>query len=732
MDKRIAELAKMIVETGKQDAVHQLLSERKYSFGGCLARRFDMGGDKENDALAEAIIARVNQEEAAKRMYTERKMGEQPLQDEHPGLDLALMYAQPGGLFAKVMAPSMAKGMVNGLANGDGAQALIYGLIPETGEWAEISARAAELQEGNTAKYSHYMAVGKGEHLPRHIASNKKALVEKGVTAEGEPYVIRQNSLAPTSIGFLKLPEGYSSPADWAMSGSGSWKVHGKSDGGPIHIKPSHRGRLTELKERTGKTEAELYNDGDPAHKKMVVFARNARKWNKYAEGGLLRVYDGGTPGQVVFPVYNTPQFESNREYSSVGVPLEDPDMVYPEPIVEREAAPQRSVSARERRALDAARRARFADMEQYITDEEPQVDNAGQGNLVVVPEDALQDRGELSFDDAIISAMAHGRYSGLKKLNTKENKGKIEALQRELIEAGFGNMLGKYGVNKDGVDGNIGNATIRALRAYRKQQIEQNKKEQEALAAQRPVVEKIVAEPINNQQDALLSFPEYLYASGAIGTGRRLSNLYHVGRNYVNGILNPHGDNATMSEGARRQMVAASLLHKDRTGSYGITDTEHQILGGMSGHSGQEFRQETDFAGRLGQMMDAPYHNIYGQSGATYDESTGTFSPGPDAYTFNNVWDGDKVVDVKEDGEGDASIQDAFREFVRARESGATVKSAMESAASVRGVDVKPKSGSSNTVSEKQIEKYRKEYDRYLTDKKFRERFERRRRKNG
>lgn len=60
-----------------------------------------------------------------------------------------------------------------------------------------------------------------------------------------------------------------------------------KAEGGSIQIKPSHRGRLTELKERTGKTEAELYNDGNPAHKKMVVFARNARKW-KHGNGGNL------------------------------------------------------------------------------------------------------------------------------------------------------------------------------------------------------------------------------------------------------------------------------------------------------------------------------------------------------------------------------------------------------------------------------------------------------------
>lgn len=62
------------------------------------------------------------------------------------------------------------------------------------------------------------------------------------------------------------------------------------ADGGNIHIKPSHRGRLTELKARTGKTEEELYNDGNPAHKKMVVFARNARRW-KHGMGGLLNLY---------------------------------------------------------------------------------------------------------------------------------------------------------------------------------------------------------------------------------------------------------------------------------------------------------------------------------------------------------------------------------------------------------------------------------------------------------
>lgn len=49
--------------------------------------------------------------------------------------------------------------------------------------------------------------------------------------------------------------------------------------GGSIYIKPSYRGRLTELKSRTRKSETEPYNDGNSAHKKMVVFARHARKW---------------------------------------------------------------------------------------------------------------------------------------------------------------------------------------------------------------------------------------------------------------------------------------------------------------------------------------------------------------------------------------------------------------------------------------------------------------------
>lgn len=69
-------------------------------------------------------------------------------------------------------------------------------------------------------------------------------------------------------------------------------------NGGNIHIKPSHRGRLTELKKRTGKSEAELYKTGGPAVRKMITFARNARKW-KHGLGGNL--FDDGGSRNVIW-----------------------------------------------------------------------------------------------------------------------------------------------------------------------------------------------------------------------------------------------------------------------------------------------------------------------------------------------------------------------------------------------------------------------------------------------
>lgn len=49
--------------------------------------------------------------------------------------------------------------------------------------------------------------------------------------------------------------------------------------GGSIYIKPSHRGRFTALKERTGHSATWFKENGTPAQKKMAIFALNAAKW---------------------------------------------------------------------------------------------------------------------------------------------------------------------------------------------------------------------------------------------------------------------------------------------------------------------------------------------------------------------------------------------------------------------------------------------------------------------
>ncbi len=60
---------------------------------------------------------------------------------------------------------------------------------------------------------------------------------------------------------------------------------------GGIHIKPSHRGRFTAYKERTGKTTEEALHSSNPHVRQMANFARNAKKWH-HAMGGTQPPYD--------------------------------------------------------------------------------------------------------------------------------------------------------------------------------------------------------------------------------------------------------------------------------------------------------------------------------------------------------------------------------------------------------------------------------------------------------
>lgn len=59
-----------------------------------------------------------------------------------------------------------------------------------------------------------------------------------------------------------------------------------------IHIKPSHRGKFTAFKKRTGETTQEALHSKSASVRKMAVFANNASKW-KHEDGGIVEAKDG-------------------------------------------------------------------------------------------------------------------------------------------------------------------------------------------------------------------------------------------------------------------------------------------------------------------------------------------------------------------------------------------------------------------------------------------------------
>ena len=128
-------------------------------------------------------------------------------------------------------------------------------MVPTNGNYVETrSLTPAEVAKQNFEK--HIEKIQSIERLAKamSIADNQQGLFDLLMRPFGNSGVLSQT-----------MNDGYSD---------------GKTTSG-IHIKPSHRGRLTALKKRTGKSEAELYRTGSAATRKMITFARNARKWNK-------------------------------------------------------------------------------------------------------------------------------------------------------------------------------------------------------------------------------------------------------------------------------------------------------------------------------------------------------------------------------------------------------------------------------------------------------------------
>ena len=181
----------------------------------------------------------------------------------------------------------------------------IYGYHVATNEWWPITKRAAETAVGNTEKYSLFSAIGKYS-LPIKIA-HRHNVIEKGVNFEGDPFIVRYNAVS-SDPEFYKAKqkiywEGFqgrsdSGPDGWANSGSGSWKVRGKKQGGVlsaksgIHIKKANRGKFTDY--CGGKVTSACIARGkassNPVIRKRATFAANARKW-KHQNGGKIMPY---------------------------------------------------------------------------------------------------------------------------------------------------------------------------------------------------------------------------------------------------------------------------------------------------------------------------------------------------------------------------------------------------------------------------------------------------------
>ena len=96
----------------------------------------------------------------------------------------------------------------------------------------------------------------------------------------GKPNISRRRAMS----GYFD--EKYSNTAPYNMENWYTWQATYSDGGSKIHIKPSHRGKFTALKKRTGHSASWFKAHGTPAQRKMATFELNARKW-KHSHGGI-------------------------------------------------------------------------------------------------------------------------------------------------------------------------------------------------------------------------------------------------------------------------------------------------------------------------------------------------------------------------------------------------------------------------------------------------------------
>ena len=325
------------------------------------------------------------------------------------------------------------------------------------------------------------------------------------------------------------------------------------------------------------------------------------------------------------------------------------------------------------------------------------------------------------------------------KEFKTAEDfqNGDTRTIQQFLIDKGYLDRIAPNG--RTNVDGKRGARTNAAIQAYLNDLASKeinnsvdspksnvfNKAIGIATSLISPKRSDSTAQPTiqpANQED-LPSFEEYMYHTGMMNGKpslftplKRVVQGIHVGIQYPLGLINPDRK-VGLTEGGRRQMVAAAY------GDGAITDTDHQRLGYMTGHSGKEFREKTSIPGYFTQLMDSPYHNVFGQSSSVKHEDG--YYPYNDNYDFNNQWRGDKVIgiyDARKGTRGTGTFWDAINEFKESRAASTHLKPAMESAAAIRGVNGTYRK--SAVVSNKDMENYMEEYNKFLQSPKLQRKY--------
>lgn len=126
--------------------------------------------------------------------------------------------------------------------------------------------------------------------------------------------------------GGLASQDMYAARNQNSLYGGNPWQsgaiTYGKK-GTSIHIKPSHEGKFTAYKERTGKSTSESLQSSDPHVRKMAQFAANAKKW-KHQEGGKIggkigvpnpgpQVPHGGIGSSLTRPTAFAPQEQKQK-----------------------------------------------------------------------------------------------------------------------------------------------------------------------------------------------------------------------------------------------------------------------------------------------------------------------------------------------------------------------------------------------------------------------------------